>query len=202
MSTNNLIKLSTYKNDFGFKVPYLLEIGSPQETNYTALCYPIGNSIFGGNFIIDIDYISPKGTFVNPYTSYGLNSGSKSNVSLTKEIVKMIFDNKLKRRYNLGTLSSEFGFEFELKTLTASNCGIELSVSDGSKLFVHSNFYSIVDVLKWDDTFPVKNLYLKLLSDNFATKEDLVECANQLYKLKNYLLTRSKDLGGVSSVNK
>lgn len=202
MSTNNLIKLSTYKNDFGFKVPYLLEIGSPQETNYTALCYPTGNSIFGGNFIIDIDYISPKGTFVNPYTSYGLNSGSKSNVSLTKEIVKMIFDNKLKRRYNLGTLSSEFGFEFELKTLTASNCGIELSVSDGSKLFVHSNFYSIVDVLKWDDTFPVKNLYLKLLSDNFATKEDLVECANQLYKLKNYLLTQSKDLGGVSSVNK
>lgn len=202
MSTNNLIKLSTYKNDFGFKVPYLLEIGSPQETNYTALCYPIGNSIFGGNFIIDIDYISPKGTFVNPYTSYGLNSGSKSNVSLTKEIVKMIFDNKLKRRYNLGTLSSEFGFEFELKTLTASNCGIELSVSDGSKLFVHSNFYSIVNVLKWDDTFPVKNLYLKLLSDNFATKEDLVECANQLYKLKNYLLTQSKDLGGVSSVNK
>lgn len=114
----------------------------------------------------------------------------------------MIFDNKLKRRYNLGTLSSEFGFEFELKTLTASNCGIELSVSDGSKLFVHSNFYSIVDVLKWDDTFPVKNLYLKLLSDNFVTKEDLVECANQLYKLKNYLLTQSKDLGGVSSVNK
>lgn len=48
MATNNLIKLSTYKNDFGFKVPYLLEIGSPQADNYTALCYPIGNSIFGG----------------------------------------------------------------------------------------------------------------------------------------------------------
>lgn len=202
MPTNNLIKLSTYKNDFGFKVPYLLEIGSSQETNYTALCYPIGNSIFGGNFILDIDYISPEGTFVNPYMSYGLNSGSKSKVSLTKEIVKMIFDNKLKRKYKLGTLSSEFGFEFELKTLTASNCGIELSVSDGSKLFVNLNFYSIVDVLKWDDTFPVKNLYLKLLSDNFATKEELVECAYQLYKLKNSLLTQSKNLGGVSSVNK
>lgn len=202
MPTNNLIKLSTYKNDFGFKIPYLLEIGSPQETNCTALCYPIGNSIFGGNFILDIDYISPKGTFVNPYTSYGLNSGSKSNVSLTKEIVKMIFDNKLKRKYILGTLSSDFGFEFEVKTLTASNCGIEISVSDGSKLFVNLNFYSIVDVLKWDDTFPVKNLYLNLLSDNFATKEELVECANQLYKLKNSLLTQSKDLGGVSSVNK
>lgn len=31
MSTNNLIKLSTYKNDFGFKVPYLLEIGRPKK---------------------------------------------------------------------------------------------------------------------------------------------------------------------------
>ena len=202
MSTNNLIKLSTYKNDFGFKVPYLLEIGSPQETNYTALCYPIGNSIFGGNFIIDIDYISPKGTFVNPYTSYGLNSGSKSNVSLTKEIVKMLFDKKLKRKYKLGTLSSEFGFELEVKTLTASNCGIELSVSDGSKLFVNLNFYSIVDVLKWDDTFPVKSLYLKLLSDNFSTKEDLLDCAKQLYSVKNFSLAQGKNLGGVSSVNK
>lgn len=202
MPTNNLIKLSTYKNDFGFKVPYLLEIGSPQETNYTALCYPIGNSIFGGNFIIDIDYISPKGTFVNPYTSYGLNSGSKSNVSLTKEIVKMIFDKKTKRRYKLGTLSCEFGFEFELKTLTASNCGIEISVSGGSKLFVNLNFYSIVDVLKWDDTFPVKSLYLKLLSDNFSTKEDLIDCANQLYSVKDSLLAQSTNLGGTFSVNK
>lgn len=202
MSTNNLIKLSTYTNEFGFKVPYLLEMGSPQETNYTALCYPIGNSIFGGNFILDIDYISSKGTFVNPYTSYGLNSGSKSNVSLTKEIVKMIFDNKLKRKYKLGTLSSEFGFEFELKTLTASNCGIEISVSDGSKLFVNLNFYSIVDVLKWDDTFPVKSLYLKLLSDKFSTKEDLVDCATQFYRLKNSVLAQRKDLGGVFSVNK
>ena len=202
MATNNLIKLSTYKNDFGFKVPYLLEIGSPQADNYTALCYPIGNSIFGGNFIIDIDYISPKGTFVNPYTSYGLNSGSKSNVSLTKEIVKMIFDKKTKRRYKLGTLSCEFGFEFELKTLTASNCGIEISVSGGSKLFVNLNFYSIVDVLKWDDTFPVKSLYLKLLSDNFSTKEDLIDCANQLYSVKDFLLAQSTNLGGTFSVNK
>ena len=196
MSTNNLIKFSIYKNDFGFKVPYLLEIGSPQEDNYTALCYPIGN------FILDIDYISSKGTFVNPYTSYGLNSGSKSNISLTKEIVKMIFDNKLKRKYKLGTLSSEFGFELEVKTLTASNCGIELSVSDGSKLFVNLNFYSIVDVLKWDDTFPVKSLYLKLLSDNFSTKEDLLDCAKQLYSVKNFSLAQGKNLGGVSSVNK
>ena len=202
MPINNLIKLSTYKNDFGFKVPYLLEIGSPQEDNYTALCYPIGNSIFGGNFILDIDYISSKGTFVNPYTSYGLNSGSKSNISLTNEIVKMIFDNKLKRKYKLGTLSSEFGFELEVKTLTASNCGIELSVSDGSKLFVNLNFYSIVDVLKWDDTFPVKSLYLKLLSDNFSTKEDLLDCAKQLYSVKNFSLAQGKNLGGVSSVNK
>lgn len=202
MSTNNLIKLSTYTNEFGFKVPYLLEIGSTQELNYTAICYPIGNSIFGGNFILDIDYISPNGTFVNPYTSYGLNSGSKSNVSLTKEIVKMIFDKKTKRRYKLGTLSCEFGFEFELKTLTASNCGIEISVSGGSKLFVNLNFYSIVDVLKWDDTFPVKSLYLKLLSDNFSTKEDLIDCANQLYSVKDSLLAQSTNLGGTFSVNK
>lgn len=202
MPTNDLIKLSTYKNDFGFKVPYLLEIGSPQEDNYTALCYPIGNSIFGGNFILDIDYISSKGTFVNPYTSYGLNSGSKSNISLTKEIVKMIFDNKLKRKYKLGTLSSDFGFELEVKTLTNSNCGIEISVSDGSKLFVNLNFYSIVDVLKWDDTFPVTSLYLKLLSDNFSTKEDLLDCAKQLYSVKNFSLAQGKNLGGVSSVNK
>ena len=202
MSTNNLIKLSTYINEFGFKVPYLLEMGSPQETNYTALCYPIGNSIFGGNFILDIDYISSKGTFVNPYTSYGLNSGSKSNVSLTKEIVKMIFENKLKRMYNLGTLSCEFGFELEVKTLTNSSCGIELSVSDGSKLFVNLNFYSIVDVLKWDDTFPIKSFCLNLLSDNFSTKEDLHDCATQLYRLKKSLIEQNKDIGGVSSVNK
>lgn len=202
MSTNNLIKLSTYTNEYGFKVPYLLEIGSPQETNYTAICYPIGNSIFGGNFILDIDYISSKGTFVNPYTSYGLNSGSKSKVSLTKEIVKMIFDNKLKRRYNLGTLSREFGFDFELKTLTDSNCGIVVSVSDGSNLLVHLDFYSIVDVLKWDDTIPIKNFYLKLLSDNLSTKDDLVVYATQVYRLKNSLLAQHKDLGRVSSVDK
>jgi hypothetical protein len=202
MPTNDLIKLSTYKNDFGFKVPYLLEIGSPQETNYTAICYPIGSSIFGGTFALDFEFISPEGIFINPYTSYGLNLGSKSNVSLTKEIVKMLFDKKLKRKYKLGTLSSEFGFELEVKTLTASNCGIELSVSDGSKLFVNLNFYSIVDVLKWDDTFPVKSLYLKLLSDNFSTKEDLLDCAKQLYSVKNFSLAQGKNLGGVSSVNK
>lgn len=202
MSTNNLIKFSTYTNEFGFKVPYLLEIGSPQELNYTAICYPIGSSNFGGNFALDIEYRLLDGTLVNPYIRYRLNSGSKSNVSLTKEIVKMIFDKKTKRRYKLGTLSCEFGFEFELKTLTASNCGIEISVSGGSKLFVNLNFYSIVDVLKWDDTFPVKSLYLKLLSDNFSTKEDLIDCANQLYSVKDSLLAQSTNLGGTFSVNK
>lgn len=114
----------------------------------------------------------------------------------------MIFDNKLKRKYKLGTLSSDFGFELEVKTLTNSNCGIEISVSDGSKLFVNLNFYLIVDVLKWDDTFPVKSLYLKLLSDNFSTKDDLVVCATQVYRIKNSLLAQHKDLGGVSSVDK
>lgn len=202
MSTNNLIKLSTYKGDFGFKVPYLLEIGSTQELNYTAICYPIGNSIFGGNFALDIEYRLLDGTLVNPYIRYGLNSGSKSNVSLTKEIVKMIFDKRTKRRYKLGTLSCELGFEFELKTLTTSNCSIVVSVSDGSKLLVYLGFYSIVDVLKWDDTFPVKSLYLKLLSDNLSTKDDLVVCATQVYRLKNSLLAQHKDLGGVSSVDK
>lgn len=202
MSTNNLIKLSTYKNDFGLKVPYLLEIGSPQETNYTAICYPIGSSIFGGNFALDFEFISPEGIFINPYTRYSLNSGSNSNVSLTKEIVKMLFDKKVKRRYNLGTLSREFGFDFELKTLTDSNCGIVVSVSDGSKLFVNLNFYSIVDVLKWDGNNPIKSFYLKLLSDNFSTKEELYECATQLYRLKNLLIEQSKDVGGVSSVDK
>lgn len=202
MLTNNLIKLSTYKNDFGFKVPYLLEVGRPQVLNYTAICYPIGYSIFGGNFALDIEYRLLDGTLVNPYTKYGLNSGSKSNVSLTKEIVKMLFDKRPKRRYKLGTLSSEFSFEFELKTLTASDCGIVISVSGGSKLFVNLNFYSLVDVLKWDDTIPIKSFYLDLLSDNFSTKEDLYDCATQLYRLKNSLLAQSKDLGGASSVNK
>lgn len=114
----------------------------------------------------------------------------------------MIFENKLKRMYNLGTLSCEFGFELEVKTLTNSSCGIELSVSDGSKLFVNLNFYSIVDVLKWDDTFPIKSFCLNLLSDNFSTKEDLHDCATQLYRLKKSLIEQNKDIGGVSSVNK
>lgn len=202
MSTNNLIKLSTYTNEYAFKVPYLLEIGSPQENDYTTICYPIGNSIFGGNFALDIEYRLLDGTLVNPYIRYGLNSGSKSTVSLTKEIVKMIFDKRTKRRYKIGTLSCELGFEFELKTLTDSNCGIVVSVSDGSKLFVNLNFYSIVDVLKWGGNNPIKSFYLKLLSDNFSTKEELYECATQLYTLKTSLLAQNKELGGVSSVNK
>lgn len=202
MSTNNLIKLSTYRGDFGFNVPYLLEIGSPQELNYTTICYPIGSSIVGGNFALDIEYRLLDGTLVNPYIRYGLNSGSKSNVSLTKEIVKMIFDKRTKRRYNIGTLSREFGFEFELKVLTNSNCSLVVSVSDGSKLFVYLNFYSVADVLKWSDSDPVKQFYLKLLADNFSTKEDLFDCAKQLYSVKDSLLAQSKDLGGVFSVNK
>lgn len=202
MSTTNLFKLSTYKNDFGFKVPYLLEIGSPQETNYTAVCYPIGNSIFGGNFALDIEYRLFDGTLVNPYIRYGLNSGSRSTVSFTKEIVKMIFDKRTKRRYKIGTLSCELGFEFELKTLTTSNCNIVVSVSDGSKLLVYLDFYSIVDVLKWDDTIPIKSFYLDLLSDQFPTKDDLFDCAKQLYSVKSSLLTQDKDLGGVFSGNK
>lgn len=202
MSTNSLIKLSTYKSDFGFKVPYLLEIGSPQENDYTTICYPIGNSIFGGNFALDIEYRLFDGTLVNPYIRYGLNSGSKSTVSLTKEIVKMIFDKRTKRRYKIGTLSCELGFEFELKALTTSNCSIVVSVSDESKLLVYLEFYSIVDVLKWDDTIPIKSFYLDLLSDKFPTKDDLFACAKQLYSVKSSLLTQGKDLGGVSSVDK
>ena len=202
MSTNNLIKLSTYNGDFGFKVPYLLEIGSTQELNYTAICYPIGNSIFGGNFALDIEFRLLDGTLVNPYIRYGLNSGSKSNVSLTKEIVKMIFDKRTKRRYKIGTLSCELGFEFELKTLTTSNCSIVVSVSDGSKLLVYLDFYSIVDVLNWDDTIPINSFYLDLLSDKFPTKDDLFDCAKQLYSVKSSLLTQGKDLGGVFSGNK
>lgn len=77
MSTNNLIKLSTYTSDYAIKIPYLLEIGCPQETNYTAICYPVGNSIFGRNFVLDIDYRLIDNASVNPYIRYNLNSGSK-----------------------------------------------------------------------------------------------------------------------------
>lgn len=202
MSTNNLIKLSTYKNDFGFKVPYLLEIGYPQETNYTAICYPIGNSIFGGNFALDVDYRLIDGSSVNPYISYRLNSGSKSNVSLIKEILNMIFDKRTKRKYKVGTLSRDFGFEFKLNSITCSSCSITISVSNGSGVFVNLRLYSLVDVNKWNNSIPTKNFYLKLLSDNFQTKDDLYDCAKQLYKVKNSLLATNRNLIEVSNVNK
>ena len=69
-------------------------------------------------------------------------------------------------------------------------------------VFVNLRLYSLVDVNKWNSSNPTKSFYLKLLSDNFPTKDDLYDCAKQLYKLKNSLLTQSRDLGGVSSVNK
>lgn len=202
MLENNLVKISTYKNDFGFKVPYLLEIGRPQETNYTAICYPIGSSIFGGNFALDIDYRLVDGITINPYTRYSLSSGSNSNVSLAKEILKMIFDKRTKRKYKVGTLSHDLGFEFVLNSITGSSCSITISVSNGSMVFVNLRLYSLVDVNKWNSSNPTKSFYLKLLSDNFPTKDDLYDCAKQLYKLKNSLLVQSRDLGGVSSVNK
>lgn len=202
MSTNNLIKLSTYKNDFGFKVPYLLEIGRPQETNYTAICYPVGNSIFGGNFALDINYRLVDGNPFNPYTRYNLSSGSKSNVSLTKEILKMIFDKRTKKNYKVGTLSRDFGFEFKLNSITCSSCSITISVSNGSMVFVNLRLYSLVDVNKWNSSNPTKSFYLKLLSDNFPTKDDLYDCAKQLYKLKNSLLATNRNLNEVTNVNK
>ena len=202
MSTNNLIKLSTYKNDFGFKVPYLLEIGRPQETNYTAICYPIGNTVFGGNFALGVDYRLVDGTSVNPYNLYTLNSGSKSNVSLIKEILNMIFDKRTKRKYKVGTLSRDFGFEFELNFITGSSCSITISVSNGSRVFINLRLYSLVDVNKWDNSNPTKSFYLKLLSDNFPTKDDLYDCAKQLYKVKNSLLATNRNLIEVSNVNK
>lgn len=202
MSTNKLVRLSTYTGDYGIKVPYLLEIGHPQESNYTAICYPIGNTVFGSSFVLDIGYKLVDGTSVNPYTKYNLGSGSKSNISLTKEILKMIFDKRMKRRYKVGTLSRDLGFEFKLDSITASSCGISLYVSDGSRVYVNLGLHSLSDILKWSDSIPTKGFYLKLLSDNFSTREDLFECATQLYRLKNSLLTQNKELGGVSSVNK
>ena len=192
MSANNLVKLSTYKNDFGFKVPYLLEIGYPQETNYTAICYPIGNSIFGGNFALGVDYRLVDGTSVNPYNLYTLNSGSKSNISLTKEILKMIFDKRTKRKYKVGTLSRNLGFEFKINSLTDSSCIITISASNNSKVFVNLSLYSLSDILKWSDSNPLKSFYLDLLSDTFSAKEDLLNCAKQLYTVKTSLLTKSR----------
>lgn len=201
MLINNLIKLSTYKSDFDIKVPYLLEIGLPQETDYSAIFYPVGNSIFNKNSVLDIDYRLIDGTLVNPYTRYNLNSGSKPNVSLTKEILKMIiFDDKSKRRYKVGTLSCDFGFEFELNSITNSSCDIIISASDGSKVFIHLSLYSLSDILKWSDSNPIKKFYVDLLADTFSTKDLLFNCAKQLYKVKTSSLT--KNLVEISNVNK
>lgn len=202
MSANRLVRISSYTSDYGIKVPYLLEIGHPQEANYTAICYPIGDTIFGRSFVLDISYKLVDGTSVSPYTRYNLGSGSKSNISLTKEILKMIFDKRMKRRYKVGTLSRDLGFEFKLDSTTASSCGISLYVSDGTRVYVNLGLHSLSDILKWSDSIPTKNFYLKLLSDNFSTRKDLFECATQLYRLKNSLLTQNKESGGVSSVNK
>ena len=190
MSANRLVKLSTYKNDFGFNVPYLLEIGYPQETNYTAICYPIGSSIFGGNFALDIEYRLVDGSSVNPYAKYGLNSVSRSNISLIKEVLKMIFDKRTKRRYKVGTLSLNLGFVFELNSVTDSSSSVTISASNGSKVFVNLKLYSLVEVNKWSNSNPTKNFYLSLLSDNFSTKDDLFRCASQLYSVKTSLLAK------------
>jgi hypothetical protein len=193
MSANRLVKLSTYKNDFGFNVPYLLEIGYPQETNYTAICYPIGSSIFGGNFALDIEYRLVDGSSVNPYAKYDLNSGSRSNISLIKEVLKMIFDKRTKRRYKVGTLSLNLGFVFELNSVTDSSSSVTISASNGSKVFVNLRLYSLVEVNKWSNSNPTKNFYLNLLSDNFSTKDDLFRCASQLYRVKTSLLAKNKN---------
>lgn len=201
MSTNKLVRLSTYTGDYGIKVPYLLEIGHPQEPNYTAICYPIGNTVFGSSFVLDIGYKLVDGTLVNPYTKYNLGSGSKSNISLTKEILKMIFNKRMKRRYKVGTLSLDLGFEFKLDSITASSCGISLYVSDGSRVYVNLGLHSLSDILKWSDFIPTKGFYLDLLADTFSTKEALFDCAKQLYRLKIQYL-HSQKLGEVSNVNK
>lgn len=193
MSANRLVRFSSYTSDYGIKVPYLLEIGRPQDSNYTAICYPIGYTIFGRSFVLDIDYKLVDGTPVNPYTRYKLGSGSKSNISLTKEILKMIFDKRMKRRYKVGTLSRDLGFEFKLDSITASSCGISLYVSDGTRVYVNLGLHSLSDILKWGDSNPTKRFYLDLLADTFSTKEALFDCAKQLYKVKNSLPTRSRN---------
>jgi hypothetical protein len=193
MSENRLVRFSSYTSDYGIKVPYLLEIGRPQDSNYTAICYPIGNTIFGRSFVLDIDYKLVDGTPVNPYTRYKLGSGSKSNISLTKEILKMIFDKRTKRCYKVGTLSRDLGFEFKLSSITDSSCGILIFVSDGSEVYVNLGLHSLSDILKWGDSNPTKRFYLDLLADTFSTKEALFDCAKQLYKVKNSLPTRSRN---------
>lgn len=196
MSTHDVIKFSTYTGNFGLKIPYLLEIGYPYESNYTAIYYTIGDLTFYTNAILDISYNLADGTVINPYKLYNLGSGSKSRVSITKEILRLVVEGKVKRTYKVGTLSRNFGFEFEVTAISSSRCSLTVSVSDGSKFYVTVNFYSLVDVMKLQESNPRKQLYLKLLSDNFPDKESLIQCAELLYSLN------SSNSDGVSNVNK
>lgn len=124
---------------------------------------------------------------------YDLNSGSRSNISLIKEVLKMIFDKRTKRRYKVGTLSLNLGFVFELNSVTDSSSSVTISASNGSKVFVNLRLYSLVEVNKWSNSNPTKNFYLNLLSDNFSTKDDLFRCASQLYRVKTSLLAKNKN---------
>lgn len=186
MSTHDVIKFSTYTGNFGLKIPYLLEIGYPYESNYTAIYYTIGDLTFYTNAILDISYNLADGTVINPYKLYNLGSGFKSRVSITKEILRLIVvEGKSKRTYKVGALSRDFGFEFEVTAISSSRCSLTISVSDRSKFYVTMNFYSLVDVMKLQDSDLRKQLYLKLLSDNFPDKESLIQCAKQLYEVNS-----------------
>ena len=194
MSIRNSIRFSTYKGSFGFKVPYLLEMGFPYEESYTAIFYTVGNSIFYANSIIDVSYNLTNGVSINPYNLYNLSSGSKSNVSIVKEILKLaVLERKYKRTYRVGTLSRDFGFEFVITAISSSRCSVIVSVSDGSKFYVTLSIYSLVDIMKLQESDPRKQLCLKLLDNNFPDKESLMDCAEQLYNLRT---------NGVSNVNK
>lgn len=188
MSANRLVRFSSYTSDYGIKVPYLLEIGRPQDSNYTAICYPIGNTIFGRSFVLDIDYKLVDGTPVNPYTRYKLGSRSKSNISLTNEILKMILDKRTKRCYKVGTLSRDLGFEFKLSSITDSSCGILISVSDGSEVYVNLGLHSLSDILKWGDSNPTKRFYLDLLANTFQLKRLYLIVQNNSIRLKIHYL--------------
>lgn len=194
MSIRNSIRFSTYKGSFGFKVPYLLEMGFPYEESYTAIFYTVGNSIFYANSIIDVSYNLTNGVSINPYNLYNLSSESKSNVSIVKEILKLaVLERKSKRTYKVGTLARDFGFEFVITAISSSRCSVTVSVSNGSKFYVTLSLYSLVDVMKLQESNPRKQLLLKLLEDNFPDKESLMDCAEQLYNLRT---------NGVSNVNK
>lgn len=194
MSIRSSVRFSTYKGSFGFKVPYLLEMGFPYEESYTAIYYSVGNSIFYANSVLDVSYNLANGIEINPYRLYNLSSGSKSNVSITKEIFKLaVLERKSKRTYKVGTLSRVFGFEFVITAISSSRCSVTVSVSDGSKFYVTLSLYSLVDIMRLQESNPRKQLYLKLLEDNFPDKESLMDCAEQLYNLR---------ANGVSNVNK